>query len=208
MTAFEERNVGPAGIDYVRRRLTEGKTLSRHLLAEQNLDRGTVVAYVAAEADPEQTEQFEVGHACESPEDSVAFTSASGTRWRMTRTPTADLVDTIAGFLGEAKDALCIFEHGLARRTDPFLESARFRVAFYGDEVYPFAAAGDDHARIGGALRGATTPYPPLVGALTHGDLSTRADLGENALASIAAKTERIIVGAYDGEGYVIWRGR
>jgi hypothetical protein len=110
--------------------------------------------------------------------------------------------------LGEAPDALCIFEHGRARRTDPFLEKAGFRVAFCGDEVYPFAAAGDDDLRIGDAIGATTTAYPPLVGALTHGDLSTRTDLGETALASIAAKTERIIVGAYDGEGYVIWRGR
>jgi hypothetical protein len=210
MTAFEERKVGPAGIDYVRRRLSGGKALSRHLLAGQNLDGGSVVACIPAEADPERTEQFDVGHARESPEDSVAFTSASGTRWRMTRKPNADakLVDSIAAFLGEATDALCIFEHGLARRTDPFLERASFKVAFYGDEVYPFAAAGDDHVRIGDAIRGATTAYPPLVGALTHGDLSTRADLGQTALASIAATAERIIVGAYDGEGYVIWRGR
>jgi hypothetical protein len=209
VTAFEERKVGPAGIDYVRRRLTSGKTLSRHLLASHDLDSGSVVAFVFAEADTNETEAFEVGHARESPDDGVAFTSASGTRWRMTRTPNANanLVDAIAAFLGGARDALCIFEHGLARRTDPFLEKASLRVAFYGDEVYPFAAAGDDHVHIADAIGGATTAYPPLVGALTHGDLSTRAHLDEAALASIADETETIIVGAYDGEGYVIWRG-
>ena len=126
----------------------------------------------------------------------------------MTPTPNAEakLAEAIAAFFAEAKDALGIFEHGLARRTDPFLEEATFKVAYCGDEVYPFVAAGDDLLGIAGAIRGATTAYPPLVAALTHGDLSAeRVELAEADLISLAGKAEKIIVGAYDGEGYVIW---
>lgn len=209
MTSFEERTLGVAAIDYVRRRLTDGKALSRHLLASRDLNSGSVVSFVPADADSDEIHEFDVGHARQSAGDASVFTSESGAAWRMIRTPNADanLAEAIAAFFREATDALCIFEHGLARRADPFLENATFSVAFCGDEVYPFAAAGDDLARIADTIRGATTAYPPLVAALTRGELSTqRVELAEADLASLAAKTDEIIVGAYDGEGYVIWR--
>jgi hypothetical protein len=202
MDAFQEHPLGPEANEYVRDVLEYGHSLARHLLRSRDLTVGRVVTRIAPDANTDELEKFEWGGKY-YPEP------ISGRR----RTPVDDLASYILSCLDATEERVCVFENHLGRRTDPWLEQAQSRVLFLGEEVYHVISSEDADLDSTKAAINEAEDVTLLVGVLSvwpqDSRLSSeRREITDEELRAIAQRAEKIIVRAYDGEGYLIWESR
>lgn len=221
MNIYREINLGIEGIEYIRHCLSDGKTLSKYLLQCLNLTEGRVITFLPKDISDEGAIEFSDGKLEEPPRDTHRiYTAEDGTSRRMVPKPNVDfwLVEVIQTYLSAGENRCCIFENALAESADPWLLKAKSKILTLDSEVYHFLSRGDaEPAKIGQTIKEARSTYPPLVGALastckqgknvrgfSH-ESQTIQKISTDELRFLAENNEKIIVGAYDGEGYVIW---
>jgi hypothetical protein len=199
---YREIELGAAGIAYIRECLEAGKTFARLLLQTHDLNMGKAVTKLPASVDDEAAKDFDSGG--KLPELYPRTTNLQAV-------PDSDflMMPEINRFLSESSANICILEDSLANPTDPFLQSVKTRYSAFQDEVYHLICQPDNNSdTISKTLRQAHSWL--TIGALTSApeEMGVCAQLGElklSSLTTLAQKAQEIIVGAYDGEGYVIW---
>ena len=202
-TSFREISLGPEAIDYVRDRLESGNTLSTLLLKVHDLKVGRIVTKLPLVVDDEKAKDFETGG--KLPPIVGEFTS-------LEPVPNTDsvLLEEIRRFLTEADNNVCIFENASAKPGDPFLQSLQTRFSIFDNEIYHLLCPSDiDDDRILKTIGSARSWL--FIGAMTSasdargGLCSEKKELSESDLNLLAERTKKIIVGAYDGEGFLVW---
>lgn len=198
-------------IDYIIERLNQGKTLATHLLSK-SLRSGVVRTLLPVSADHSTLLNFYEGGKLPSLPQSTWRQIQGGYAVPIPSTD-ACLAEVIQRFLAQSDQHLCIFEDNLASATDPGLKTVASVICTYNDEVYYLLthqdAVGDLH-RIETTIRDAQS-IPTFIGVLTSWRskggkfLTTSGQLTEDSLTQLALRAEQIIVGAYDGESYLIW---
>ena len=201
---------------YVKECLSDGHTLAHHLLETVNLDSGSVSTFVPYDANEGLPHDFKHGPLLQQPhpESVISDQNKADSKIMMIATPNTDslLTETISEYLNANKGRIVILEDAMARPSDPCMKTVKKTTwrAFH-DEVYYFLKCPDcSHTQVGQALKDAQSTYPVLLGAMITLPHEQRFIIGQGNLTSKALKTvadytEHIIVGAYDGEGYVIW---
>ncbi len=203
MDAYREHHLEPAANEYILECLEYGHSLSRHLRRRrQDLKEGRVITRLPLGANTGELDKFEWG--------GKYPLAAEAKRLPSTRD---DLVSLVGDFLRRKEGGVCVFENYLARRTDPVLSRARSRVLFYGDEVYHVLAEEDAKPELIKATIAEAETLPIFIGALSilpqdSRIYSAQRELAGEELRSLADRAEKFIVGAYDGEGYLIWESR
>jgi len=162
----------------------------------------------------EETSQFRTGLGLERDPATFRYHTApngSTTRLEPKFDPDPGLLPIIEAFLRTAPGHIFIVENALARPSDPVLSSYGSHLLMFDEEVYHLLLPQDrDEKIISQTLREAGYPYPPLVGALASGaeEIGLSGESQQITFVQLRASAERaakIIVGAYDGEGYLIW---
>lgn len=218
--AYKEITLGPEAIDYVRDRLAEGKTLAKFLLDRSDLDNGQVTTFLPTDADLSKINNFSRGGVLPTPplETHRHYTAPDGTKTVMVPVPdtNTELAAMIQAFLKQRDARICLFESAVAKSTDGFLSTPNakdLRVLTFQRDVYYLLKETDDREKIEKNLRYAKSHL--VLGVLVH--LSNqdkflpldedflRQELTLDELKILAEDTEKIVVGAYDGEGYLIW---
>lgn len=190
--------LGHEAIQYIKDCLKDGKTLSNLLLDICYLDNGQVFTYLPSYLEEKDIKQFKVGGKIQK-----GFLEEGNSETDLW------LFSEIRSFLTVNNNKICIFEHALARPNDPWISLKKPLFFTYTDEVYIFlSSAVAESKKIEHAVRAAvaylfigvmtSVPYEPCF--LRSGKVVTY-----EKLKALAEKTERIIVGAYDYEGYIIW---
>lgn len=206
-----ERELGNSARRYIEQCLAEGHTLARNLLAALDLGTGRVTTWLPLTVSDEAAHQFDQGGKLPPSNDPARTCAAKdGKVLRMTPTPNTDtyLVRAIQTHLCEGSQYCAIFEHPYARPSDPFLVDHEPPCSIFQDEVYYCLARPDsEEAKIQVTIRAAIPRA--LIGVLTVQPSTVKAcasrSLTANELKTWAKRTTRIVVGAYDGEGYVSW---
>jgi hypothetical protein len=201
MRGFREYVLGPKANGYIGDCLEYGHSLTRHLRRGRDLVNGRVVTRLAPEANTDELDKFEWGG--KYPESSIG------------RHPNSvdDLASYILDFLQSGEGRICVFENHLGRRTDPWLLQAESRVHFFGEEVYHVVSAEVvDLDSIKAAINEAED-VTLLIGVLSVWPEGSRLsperrEITDEELRALAEGAEKIIVRAYDGEGYLIWTKR
>ena len=217
MSTFREIHLGREAIQFIRDCLEEGgMTLGRGLLLHCDLEKGRVLTYLPTTVSEDETRQFKFGGKVEEiplgPADN--FVAEAGTRW--VRVPTEDtdnhLVRTIQAYLRGEGGRWCIFEDAVSSPSFPYIRRRRDgRIRVLGSEVYYLIGKSDaeDEARILKTVRNAQSGWrfacamssvPERVHFLEGGR-----SLKRDEVRVLAERAEKIAVGAYDGEGYLIW---
>lgn len=201
-------------VGYLTQQLARGKALAKCLLASVAFEDGDIVVLSAVALKPDETTQFESAH-----------TVLSDARWkritigemnaRAYPTPRADgqLAGAICSLLSRP-GYLGLLENSLAGPSDAWLSRAKSRLLFHDAEVYHAVFGMErDKNRIASAIREAEHPGA-FVGAVGRAPSELRSDMvslctitGEQ-LGDFAKTVHSIFVGAYDGEGYLIWTKR
>jgi len=201
MNAHREIEFGAEGIGYVTKCLELGKTLSKLLLQIRDLNTGRVVTRLPSDLDDATAKDFETGG--KLPPLSPRTTT-------LQPVPNTDLLlsEEIQVFLAAGDRNVCIFEDASASPSDPFLHSLDTRYVTFEDEVYHLLCQADkDQDSILATVRrahswlfiGVLTSAPPGV------DLCSEGVLTKSLLKFLAEEARKIVVGAYDGEAYLIW---
>ena len=193
MSAVQVVALDEARLTYFRERLAGGLALSRLFLNVRDLNEGHVWAWL--------------------PDGKTAAPDLNlGAGGVMRRHEgVAPAVEFVRRFLGEHADAALWAEEPLPKRSDPFWQTwpNEDRGWFCGEEVFSLAFEGDDNERLEQVLS-SIWEYPGWGGAGFLSPATARKyqhfhDLDEATLATVAAQTEYLICGAFDGEGYVVW---
>ena len=183
------------GIEWVRSCVSRGHSLSQALLRSAALSSGSTFACVREGADRARLTDFEHGGIV--PPGQKPASSADGA-----------LVSLVMSDLLAAR-RICVMEDGLAKPSDPWLRKIGTGQYFLGDDVFHFMVSGrTDEGRILQALRAAKSP-PVFVGAICaigpQVDLPPAGPVTRDLLDALVSAVVKIFVGAYDGEGYVVW---
>lgn len=191
---------GPEGVAYLYSYLGSNRRFGKRfgrLLADLNLEAGTTSAFVPAGSSSEARVHFEVGGLFGRGRLDASSHSKAGVRgW----------LNGLLELPSRAPRVICI-EDALMRRTDPVLDaSPEAQLFFCGDDVYWYATAAD----LDDALLRPGAAWAPNVGVVTEMPtgrerIVQRESLSPHALHDMAACAVAVFVGAWDGEGFLLW---
>ena len=116
-------------------------------------------------------------------------------------------------FLTKNERRLCLFEEVLASRTDPTFPSPRIQQLTwltYNSEIFYILAPQDNDATILETIKKANAGWYFLC-IMADPPANFRITIAENQVTDdqlriLAEHAEKIVVGAYDREGYLIWQ--
>jgi hypothetical protein len=202
---YKEIKLGLEAITYLKDRLSCGNTLANILLQNCDFEVGSIFTILPANISDEVAKEFKTGG--KLPSLLAADYEQSNLE------PIADmdsqLVTDIHVFLSANEGHVCVFEDASAERNYPFLQALDTRFSFFNDEVYHLLSHEDlDDNKILKTIRAARSWLFIGIMASVSQDISLsleHKDLTMDDLNLLAKGTEKIIVGAYDGEGYLIW---
>jgi hypothetical protein len=197
----------------VRECLTIGKALSQAVLNTLDLAPGVLTTFLPSGVPQEEMLRFWAGGKME--EDTVYVERASQTM-RFGRVHTTD--PTFFSFVYEhvksAPAAFCVLEDQLGSPRDPWLADLPAPKLTDGDSMYYLlSSARTDREGMQRTFNRAMSIRPPLIGFLCRGTASAVFDRStvspdDPGFREVAASTEQILIGAYDGESFVRWQRR
>jgi len=187
--------LGPNALAYLRECLGGGRSLSRILLVH-DLSRGSVLARVPPLADEPALSDFASGN---------LFVDAQDERGSVT-----SLAISIVEYLRPAANRICVLECYPHRPTDPALQAHDFNWNPFGDEVYVLLDRALNSSEVEQSIYFAQTwAFLACLSSLpgVSEKPSPFHEIPSELMAAIAARTEGMVVGAYDSSGFVYWTG-
>jgi hypothetical protein len=157
---------------------------------------------------------FEDGFAPDStsPPDGTAQESTESGTALLSLTAADLLVKRLTSFLAQDPTHICLFEEDYYDIShDSVANDERLRVLSHGNELYYLLTSSSDHAVIEATIQSTPASWPGILGILTSAEYELRFPGNRISLENIdglANRVQQIVVGAYDGEGYVVWTRR
>jgi hypothetical protein len=182
---------GADAVVYIRSVLSDSGRVLSSLLRDLPLGEGQVVASLPAEARLEAV--------------SIDFRRGGLGR----KADTGPVLQAMTSHLEASPTACILVDDPGAAPTDPWFLVSEYAFVAYHDEAYPLLSASDfDHEVVAALLQSAGDWH--FVGALTHSppgvSLEKADSVSLETLQKLASNTRALIVGAFDGEAYLIWR--
>lgn len=201
-----------AALSYAKGRLEQGKTFASLLLETIDFQRGDLSAQVPDGYSPQQTVEFERAHLVrEGIPRRITVGNLSGIAFPV---PTADkdLTMSVCKML-ETPESYGLLENSLAIPQDAWLKTAKSRIVTYESDVYHLLTHDErNEASVEQAIREAYH-FPTFIGAVGRAEeisrrySSMRMVVTLDELRMFAQSVKLLFVSAYDGEGYLCWRG-
>lgn len=209
----EKRELGGAALDYVEETLRSGLTLARLVVQSTDLERGTVYTFLPPHVNQQEAVAFTEGGKLPTPPESQWLRTPTGVL-----VPVPSTISYVANFastsLSDGQGRVYVLEDQVSSPRSPHLENLDFNTLTVNAEVY-YMLTGKDSTedRVEKAIRTAET-VPVFISFLSilssswrHSlTRSRRTEVELEALAAIASTVTSIIIGAYDGESYLIWQ--
>jgi hypothetical protein len=215
MKGYKRISFGAEGVAYVREYLQQSNTLA-HYLETIDLEGGHTSTWLPEHVDPVRALRFSTGGILAAPSGSVlSYRGLDGSILRLEPVPNLNglLSSTIATRLRGEGAPILIFGDVTRCASDPGIPvlQNRLKVRLFGEEVYYLLTKQELGSNV--LLETITQVHSPTT---FFGAMSRMADAGRFSLASsdsitkdeiawLATHAQLIIVGAYDGEGFVLW---
>jgi hypothetical protein len=208
---YKEIQLGDEAYDYfVNEHLPFGISYSKYLIEEISKNKGRISTFLPAIIQDDNLTRFTESIKASIPESFYSELNSTGLK-----TPNIDPIDEywvlplIRTFLQKDKQNLCIIEEHEIIKGDSSLEKSPSHWISYGDEIYYI-------------ISGINTSFDSIlnvfgwVGSWTFicglcrlpqkfGLPFSKHSLDEEEIRSLAQNTEKIIISAYDQEGYLVW---
>lgn len=205
-------DLGESARSYVSDTFAIGGVLSKRLLRVSDLISGRIFTLLPEGANREAVKFYRYGGVLpQSSEPETSFIDENGHIISVRRTPTLEafLKEVILGYLHEYKDRLVILEDVIATPSDLRLtrnDLLAKHVLTYQNEVYYGLADGCAPEAVDAAIRTACTSWHFLgVFIKTVGVAQLPRVITEEMLSLWISNVIAIVVGAYDGEGFIFW---
>jgi hypothetical protein len=210
---INEVPLGPEAFSYVREVLSAGNALAEGILKGLPLDAGRISTYLPEGLTPTAVNQFRFGGKLSQQLAQPVGRSfiSNSKRGHYTPVPNLDmlLVARISAHLKSAPGAICMFESPLAKAGDKWVRRSKIHSLVYGNDVYHILVSDDTTELVQLTLKKSRAVAPPLFGVLSRWSSESSFTSGEIELADlkkIAKCTEQFLVGAYDGESFLVWK--
>lgn len=203
-----EATLGSIAQKYILEALSTGNTMALKLQDSLKLEEGNILSYVPEKNIPTSGQDFTTSILVTkySQHDKIdgAVSAADIDKW---------LIEKIALFLKERETHVCIFENALIEPSYPIVKKWKARYAIFKKEIYHLLYSQSPIEQIKKLLTVSRATYPPLIGILTSWNDKLNLNqnpefLDEEQINNLVKSTSSLIVGAYDGEGYLIWERR
>ena len=199
-------------IPYITECLNSGNTLSKFILQSINLYRGSVHTFLPEYGNVKNIYNFEYGGIITERKPSIQDKKGEGNAiWIRVDTIVGPIIDLIESYLAK-KDNVCVFDDALSKTSDHFLKHQESFFKIFEAEIYHILFSGANAKQIINAIDNVKSLWPPLIGVLTRYSAShinslkcKNETITSEQLLALAMNTSKIIVSAYDGEGYLIW---
>lgn len=197
-------------ISYIKEHLSLGKQLSKLLLGIHNFEKGKVVTFADESVDSISLRSLNTGGIILPHDHGQEITDSSGKQWRIVEKPNMnkELETLIGDYLHKDDDRVVVFEDALAHASDPNVP-ANLKYRTFDNDVYYLLESDDQCSEsIGETLKEAQSWL--FICVLTssvrfkRGGLENR-HLSKDDLRQFAERAIAIVIGAYDGEGFIIW---
>jgi len=198
-------------------------SLAHHLLKREDLAEGRIITCVLEDVPEDDLYHFRWGGKLKVDPNSIEYWKEGEgilrsvpieyfgegvQRLRAVPIPSATpwLVAAVQEYLRSAPNRVCIFDRCIASAGDRWIARSDFQnqvyfALFHKDaESKERVASAISHASDVWLFYGVMSSLPPDSGLDPEGDAITR-----DAMEMLAQRTEKIVVGAYDGESYLIW---
>lgn len=212
---YTEARLGQAAGQFMKECLASGNTLARLVLETLRLEQSEITTFLPLGTAPESVQDFGSGGKLPAPPSSEwKYAQAGNESLRMVPVPNTDaeLGAKIKEYLLSGNNRVCVLEDALKKPSDPVLSALTTKYATYGSEVYHLLL--QEHAQddsIFTAMKSAKS-IPTFIGVMTScarpRELATTGEISVDELRELAKRAEIVFVGAYDGEGYLLWRRR
>ena len=214
MGNYKEIILGEEAKNYVEKHLSYGQTLSKLVLEYIDLKLGNVITGLPSDANLDKINDFDSGGILPAIEKSKwrTIVGEDGVEHIMKPIPRnfSYAVNIIGAFLKGNKDRLCVFENVKAGPSDPILLKHSSAILTFKKEVYHVLTNREiSEEEVVRAIKESESLWT-FVGFMTSlqgikkESLSSK-ELSSEAMKILAENVEKIIVGAYDGEGFLIW---
>jgi hypothetical protein len=206
---FPKRELGNDSINYIQDCLRYGSTISKNALKKKDFNKGKFFTYLPLNVTEKEALQFNIGGKIVISNKKIKFDSDLS----MTEKPNCNfnMVEEIKGHLLQKTENICVLENYLARPKDPCLIKSQSHLFFYREEVYHLLSSNDAEKDVILNAISESSSIPIFIGFMTSIEQSIQKSIGwmqyikEEFLTIMAERTVKIFVGAYDGEGYLIW---
>lgn len=208
MKDYRDIILGNEANSYINEILQEGNTLSQHIIRKINIQNGRVKTFSPSICNNSKNynEFYYGGISADVPEPKKI-------RQNDIEAHLAMLVKT---FISENLSNVCIIENSLANKNDAWVKNIGSNLLFFNDEVYHFLSSknfkGDDilktitQAKSIPVFIGYFASIPEKI--LIRFNSKPSIEISIEEIGTIANGIQKIFVGAYDGEGYLIWESR
>ncbi|MCW5550996.1 MAG: hypothetical protein KIS67_02400 [Verrucomicrobiae bacterium] len=200
-------DAGKEGLDYLRRCLAAGKTLSK-LIQQRIADvPGIAKALVPATFRINSLHAFEVGGLLPQTGE-VAFQAGSDSIAVSKPTLIHPMVQKITQNLRMDMDRICVCEEQMMMPGDPVAKTPTNRLFRYHDELYHVCLGTDSNEKVAETLRKAYSWSRMGVISSRTGIVWRKeglTDVTRDYLEKLAAAARFVFVGAYDGESFLLW---
>lgn len=213
-TVIEARyELGPEAVSYLRSYLASNARFGRRLgalLAHRNLEEGSIWAFFPGEPSPLHRRNFEVGglylDVCPSLYEPGSDPSSGADLDEWEIDPDEEWIAAALSVSGTPQRVFCV-DNCLIRTSD-ITQDPSHRLLFCGEDVYEYALPGELRWEMVSLAGGAT--WQPNVGIITSEPSVTHSvpwgeRISPETLEQMAMSAVAIIVGAWDGEGHMIW---
>ena len=213
---INEVRVDAAALPYIREALTDGRSLSQYLL-QLPLDSGRVVTYLPPSTPPDAIGHFgRAGVLPSFPELEIRYVDSNGQGVRLVPVGTnpvrqeieAIVTGFIADYLQQPGRRYAVFENIVNSPTDEVLAKWNVKYFSYQEEVCLFLTAENtDTVTINRTKRAAAWWLGTAILAAGDDlpDLISGQVVAVEVLQLLAARTEHIILQAYDGDSDLLW---
>ena len=191
-------------VTYIQECLNRGNQLSHHLLQEIDFKSGYISSYLPSSTSIEQAQQFYTGGKLKSGDSFIS------NGYKVESVPTFDtqLIETIQHHLQQNRENLCLFEDILSKPSDPFLKRLNHPILVYQEQIYFLLQDLEITSEKIAQVINNTTGARDFLCAFSssHVDFGNKRMITSDQIQKLAQNTKKVAVGAYDGEGYLIWQ--
>jgi len=185
-------------------------SLAHHLLKREDLAEGRIITCVPEDVPEDDLYHFRWGGKLKVDPATIVYPERGG-RLEPIPNTTPWLVAIVQEYLRGAPNRVCIFDYWIASAGDPWIARSDFQPHIFQNQVYfsLFHKDAESKERVASAIGhasdvwlfyGVMSSLPADNGLDPEGGAITR-----DAMEMLAQRTEKTVVGAYDGESYLIW---
>jgi hypothetical protein len=202
------------GYNYIKSWLGNGHLLSRFILENNDLTTGEVYTYVPEYINEKELYEFNSGiYKMTSEDKDVTYNLPDGqigVVHKKSSVANAEywLIEDIKKTFSNGSTNMGIFED--LEESPKLLDNHEYKYgSAFDDTLYWFILKDDNNQKMFEVINGVPNFGPPLIGCLYLDNIFQKEQypvLSNEYFATLSKNITKIIVGAYDSEGYLIWK--